>query len=328
MTRETPSRMLHDHDPRAHAQGHDRHDHTDTVPATSTAIDSSRRGVRPADRIADLWDRARDAMERPFARPWHADLCDYYRVSPAEALALGTRSSDRRPSLPSSATTHAVSGQTFDELWRARSRTNPASIHSFYQEIGAWAAFRQVVFHRQHSFRFVSRLIRPGDRFCEYGAGVAPISAWLLEHRSRMPFELTIADVPSEHLTFGKWRLDRRAAQLRSPATIRSIEIQPDRLPLEGAYDAIAILEVFEHLPNPLEVTAHLCDHLRPGGLLWENYINHPHQHDPHDHGADLPAAQEQRPAVLALLRERCDLVRDYDPAAPFEGGTRCWRRR
>jgi len=93
-------------------------------------------------------------------------------------------------------------------------------------------------------------------------------------------------------------------------------------LPLEGLYDIITILEVYEHLYNPLEVTIHLCEHLRPGGLLWENYTVRGNPT-----AADLPVAQQERPQVFAYLRRHCQLIAGNDPDAPDGGGTRCWRR-
>ena len=49
--------------------------------------------------------------------PWYADLCEYYHVTSAQAEELGTRKPGRKPDLPGSPTTHAVSGVTFEEIW-------------------------------------------------------------------------------------------------------------------------------------------------------------------------------------------------------------------
>ena len=256
------------------------------------------------------------------SRPWYQDLCDYYGVTPGQALRLGTRADGRRPELPSSPTTHAVSGRTFEEVWAARKRETPADIHSFYQEMGAWATFRQVVYHRDHSFDFLLREIKPSARICEFGAGVAPVSFWIVEHLRRIPVELTIVDVPCEHLTFGRWRLQRRIKELKAPIALHVREVLPQNLPLEGSYDIINILEVYEHLYNPLEVTTHLREHLRVGGLLWENYV----VHDNPD-AADLLVAQQQRPQVYSYLIKHFELVTGQDPDVSNGGGTRCWRR-
>lgn len=263
---------------------------------------------------------ALNRMLRP-RRPWYKDLCDYYGVSPDEALALGTRKSGRRPNLPASRTTHAVSGKTLEELWDEKGRETSADIHEFYKSIGAWAAFRQVVYHRDRDFREIARRVPPGARFCEYGAGAAPVSFWLVGNRPKTPLEIAITDVASEHLTFGAWRLRRLIAEVQADVELIVHEVLPDQLPLEGLYDVITNLEVCEHLYNPLKVTEHLCAHLKSGGLLWENFVVHEHAD-----GADLAVAQKERPEVYRYLRSRCDLISGNPPEAPNGGGTRLWR--
>ena len=255
-------------------------------------------------------------------RPWHKDLCDYYGVTPGEALELGTRSSGRRPSLPASSTTHAVNDKTFEDIWETSERETPESIHRFYKDMGAWQAFRQVVFRHQHGFGHIAKDVRPGMRICEYGAGVAPVSFWLVENLRRMSLDITIVDVPSEHLTFGAWRLRRLIEEQGTRSTLAAQEVQPDGLPLEGLYDLITILEVYEHLHNPLEVTAHLCEHLSPGGLLWENYVIHDDAGGP-----DLEVAQKERPEVFEYLRQKFELVSGSDALASNGGETRCWKK-
>jgi SAM-dependent methyltransferase len=272
--------------------------------------------------MADIFYRFKNALKFRSSRPWYQDLCDYYGVTPEQALELGTRASGRRPDLPGSPTTQAVSGLTFEEIWESRRRETPADIHAFYQDMGAWAAFRQVVYHRNRNFRFLTHGIKPHTSLCEYGAGVAPVCFWLVEHMRNIPLELTIVDVPSEHLTFGEWRLKRRIEELNAPVTVRVREVLPDTLPLEDSYDIITVLEVYEHLHNPLAVTVHLFKHLRPGGLLWENYIvlNNPA-------GEDLPIAQEERPVVFEYVRKHFRLISGKDPDSSGSGGTRCWQR-
>ena len=255
-------------------------------------------------------------------RAWYFDLCEYYGVTPKQALQLGTRATGRRPDLPGSATTHPVIGHSYEEIWEGGSRETPAEIDEFWRDMGAWATFRQVVYHRSHSFQYVRQEIQPGTRLCEYGAGVAPVCNWLIEHLQRISVELTIVDVPSEHLAFGAWRLQRRIEALKSPITLHVREVLPDKLPLEDNYDIITVLEVYEHLRNPSEVTIHLCDHLRRGGLLWENYIVHNHPH-----ASDLEVAQRERPQVFAYLNRHFELMAGNHPDAPDGGGTRCWRK-
>ncbi len=66
-------------------------------------------------------------------------------------------------------------------------------------------------------------------------------------------------------------------------------------LPLRRGYDAIACLEVLEHVINPLEVVGHLAEHLKPGGRLVLNFT-----YDPG--GANLVESATQREATVAYL--------------------------
>lgn len=255
---------------------------------------------------------------------WCRDLCEYYRVTPSEALRLGTRQKGRRPSLPSSPTCQPVSGKTWEELWERYPRDSEEAIFSFWTEVGSWCAFRQVVRNRRRSFAFIGKRLGMMDAFCEYGAGVAPASWWLATHHP-VPLQLTVVDVPSEHLTFGAWRLRRRLEKEWDLCcwSLRVAALEPYVKPLKNLYHGIACLEVLEHLSHPLEVVQHLIDHLEPGGYLWEDFVCHD---DPH--GADLPQAQVERPAVYNLLYEYLQLIAGQPPDAPGGGGTRTWRKR
>ena len=62
----------------------------------------------------------------------------------------------------------------------------------------------------------------------EYGAGVAPVSNWLTDNVKNLNFNFYINDVPSEHLTFGEWRLKKRKQN------VKKFEIKPDIFPEYG----------------------------------------------------------------------------------------------
>jgi len=249
---------------------------------------------------------------------WYDDLCEYYGVTPEQAKELATRRPARRPNLPGSSTTHAVSGMTFEEIWDMRPRNTPEAIHQFYKDMGAWATFRQCYYRRNLDASPFVEGLPDGAIFCEYGSGVAPITNWIVENVRGRTFELTITDVPSEHLTFAKWRLTRKIEARNLPFRLQLLEVGVNTLPLKDEYDTITILEVFEHLYNPYEVARHLTEHLRRGGRLWENYP----KSEPC--AADLKEAQQQRAAVFNHIRTHYKLMSGADPdEAP--GATRCW---
>lgn len=242
-------------------------------------------------------------------RHWADDLVDYYAVTRREAVALGTRAKGRRPSLPGSLTCHPVSGKTLEELWAARPRETEADLRSFWEEAGAWFSFRQVVRHRRSDFAdILARLPKQGFvSFVEYGAGVAPVSCWLYDHRPPdVTFYFWLLDVPSEHRRFGAWRLRRRQAHV--------VETGPhDIPPCEG----VAVLETFEHLPDPWGTAYGIWQVLRVGGLLWEDYeVTKPG-------GPNLAIAQAERPRVMAFLEERFHRL-----SGNLKEGRRCWRKR
>ena len=255
---------------------------------------------------------------------WCRDLCEFYHVTPSEALRLGTRANGRRPSLPGSPTCHPVSGQTWEELWARVPRDSEEALFSFWKDVGSWCAFRQVVRNRRRSFAFIGQRLGLMDAFCEYGAGVAPASWWLATHLP-IPLRLTTVDVPSEHLTFGTWRLRRRLEQgLDSWGwDLRVIALAPKEPPRLGQYHGIAALEVLEHVPTPLLTIEHLTEHLIPDGWLFEDFAPHA---DPH--AADLPEAQYERPRVYQFLLRHFELVEGRSWNDPDGGGTRTWRLR
>src|SRR5262249_20802956 len=103
---------------------------------------------------------------------------------------------------------------------------------------------------------------------CEYGCGVAPITAWL---RPRFPdWRYTLVDLPSPMLDFARWRF-------RGQGNVEALEPGfGSDLPLVRDYDVIACLEVLEHVINPLQVARHLVAHLKPGGTLFVNFVDEP----------------------------------------------------
>ena len=146
-------------------------------------------------------------------QPWHQDLCEYYGVSPEQALELGTRAKGRKPSLPGSSTCEAVGNMTLEDIWESRDRNNIQDVFDFYKDQGAWSAFRQCVRHKdliQLHINFILPHIEAGSHICEYGSGVAPYMKTLIQCLApTAPVDISIADVDCEHFTFAQWRLNK-----------------------------------------------------------------------------------------------------------------------
>jgi 2-polyprenyl-3-methyl-5-hydroxy-6-metoxy-1,4-benzoquinol methylase len=173
-------------------------------------------------------------------------------------------------------------------LWERKPRRAEADYRSFYAETDYWV-LRQMYHSRNECFHRVARSLRSGTEgdFCEYGCGVAPVTAWL---RPRFPrWRYTLVDLPTPALEFARWRFrDHPNVEAVSPG------LGAD-LPLARGYDVITCMDVLEHVVNPLEVVRHLVEHLKAGGTLHLNFIHAPG-------GENLAEAAEERADTLAYL--------------------------
>lgn len=174
-------------------------------------------------------------------------------------------------------------------LWQRKPRVTESDYRSFYAETD-YFVLRQMYYHRNDCYHWIAarlkRAGRAGD-FCEYGCGVAPVTAWL---RPRFPaWRYTLVDLPTPTLDFARWRFRPfPGVELREPGL-------GDDLPLDREYDVIVCLDVLEHVVNPLAVVRHLADHLKPGGALLLNFIEAPG-------GENLAESAAQRAATIGYL--------------------------
>jgi 2-polyprenyl-3-methyl-5-hydroxy-6-metoxy-1,4-benzoquinol methylase len=248
---------------------------------------------------------------------WYDDLCEYYKVTKDQAVQLSTRAPGRKPSLPGSPTTHAVSGKTFENLWDEKPRDTIQQKMDFYKDIGAWQAFRQCNYNKDIGLRYAylfKRIVLSGV-LCEYGCGIAPITNHLIENHSPRAREMTfhLVDVPGEHLCFAKWRLKKKAPHTNIVFHEIS-EAQP--VPDFGnvKFDFVTIMDVLEHVPNPLCIVETITEHMTTGGILVENWIR--------GHNADrenLHEAEYERPMCMAYI--------DDNYIRLFKEGFRIWSK-
>jgi len=250
-----------------------------------------------------------------WADTWWRDVTAYYGVDRRTAIRLGTRAKDRRPDLPGSPTCQPVSGKTWEELWAAQPRETPEQIESFWQEVGSWCVFRQLVRHRGRGFWDVLARLPMGGTLLEYGCGIAPVTWWL--SRRGYGFTTILKDVPSEALTFGAWRLGR-IPWAQPQAVIPHTEgVLPP-------CDVAVVLEVLEHVPSPIRALEAILGALRPDGWLLEDF----HAHHGAGSPADLESAARERPKAYELIRDRCIQMTGQPPEAPDGGGRRWWVKR
>jgi len=273
-------------------------------------------------------------MENSFfnKQNWYDDLCEYYNVTPDVALELGTRRPNRKPNLPSSRTTHAVSDLTFEEIWALKNRDSEEQIFQFYKDQGAWSAFRQVVRHKDMistHIDLLSKTIRKDSTFCEYGCGVAPFTYTLLQNIDQeAKLNICISDVDCEHFTFGVWRLQKLInTRCLFNINLVPITVTPQSLPqYPEKLDTVFIFEVLEHVPNPLATFNNLASQMNENGLFCENFIKH--IHDPNEpSGPDLDSAAELRDEYYRTLEEKFDLLLGNKPISQ-PNQTRIWKKK
>ena len=155
---------------------------------------------------------------------------------------------------------------------------------------------------RAHPF---TRFIPRGGHVCEYGCGAAPIATSLVKFYPHLDFKIACADIPHIVFHFARWKF-------RSCRFVRMVPIRPDDdAPLDDRFDTIFCLEVFEHLPRPLDVIRHLDTRLKPGGYLVFDYVRS------EGTGLDTAAGLRDRLEVLRYVADRFRLIRG---AIPLDG--------
>src|SRR5256712_1385751 len=91
-------------------------------------------------------------------------------------------------------------------LWERKPPPSEADYRSFYAETD-YFVLRQMYYHRNDCYHWIARTLRRAGRegdFCEYGCGVAPITAWLPPRVP--PWRHTPVDLPAPAPEVARWR--------------------------------------------------------------------------------------------------------------------------
>lgn len=235
---------------------------------------------------------------------WYSDLCHYYQVTPERAIELGQRAKGRRPNLPGSRSCEPISGKTWEDLWDLKPRETLAQKIAFYDEIGSWQSFRQCSYRSTFDYGAFLHQMKNRSNFLEYGCGVAPFSNYILERCPEKLSATTLVDVPSEHLRFGEWRINRKS-KLAGDVEVKIIQITPEKVipEFDSKFDFVSMMDVLEHLPNPFDVMGNIFESCNKGAILIETWVEH--EHGPE--GADLEEAEEEREITMDLIKQRCE---------------------
>lgn len=144
-------------------------------------------------------------------------------------------------------------------------------------------------------------LVKPGMRILEYGCASAPMYATWRRFASHVPCRWTLADIPGFPFHYARhiYGSDEEA---------RFITIKPEQFqnPIEGEgpFDVIILQEVLEHLDRPRRVIQILTEALKPGGVLFVDYVKSEALH------LDSEAGLHERMDVLYFLHERYEWIR------------------
>ena len=163
-------------------------------------------------------------------------------------------------------------------------------------QLDEYRMFRNFYSHRKDDYSvLVHKLkLKSGERLLDYGCSISSFTYWI--SKKHINIDITLADLPSPVFDFCKHYYSESCS---------FINITPDVFPLKDNYDVILLLDVFEHVPDPLELAKHLVSHLNPGGRLVETFID--------DEGAtnkaNLRTAYELRNQTINYLREHLVLI-------------------
>lgn len=246
---------------------------------------------------------------------WYDDLCEYYKVSPEEADILGTRKTGRKPHFPGSDTCKPVSGMNMEEYWDSRSRNTLQEKMDFYKDIGSWLSFRQCKYRSTFNYKnMFFPYLKNKCSVVEYGCGVAPLTNFIVENYKKsdinnMTFHLV--DVVSEPLDFAKWRFKKKNPNLK--IVFHEITENYPVPVFDISFDIICAMDVFEHLPNPLDVMKNLTKHSKTGTFFSETW-----------RGGDanrcnLQEAENQRSETMSFIKKYYDIIKS--------GSNRCYIR-
>ena len=147
--------------------------------------------------------------------------------------------------------------------------------------------------------RMLFDLLRPGWTVLEYGCGIAPMYRTWRTFMSHVPTQWVLADIPGFAFHYARHLYG-------SDAEADLVLIEDFAEPLRGTdreYDLIILQTVLEHLDHPAAVVRYLLDRLRPGGLLWFDYVKS------HGSGLDTPAGIGERRETLELLADNLEIV-------------------
>lgn len=192
------------------------------------------------------------------------------------------------------------------KLWDKIKRQQISQIYSFYSETD-YFVYRQSHFNRHKSWWDIALglvLNKKNGRLCEYGAGIGPVTNWLIRKFPNWNYHLIDLDCPT--FRFSRWRF-------KNNKNVSFSAVKSLKPPLTGKYDVIVCKQVLEHVPNPYLICQKFVRHLNLGGWLFIDFINCPGQEN-------LDSSYQERSKTLKYLAKHLKPVFNVNKKGKTEG--------
>lgn len=111
-----------------------------------------------------------------------------------------------------------------------------------------------------------AKYLKKKDKLLEYGCGIAPITSSLVYYFSYKDLDFSIADIKGFPFHYAKYYLKNQGVKFYNIEPYRDVR-------LKDRFDAIFLITVMEHLPDPDKVIKFLTDALNKGGKLFFDYV-------------------------------------------------------
>jgi SAM-dependent methyltransferase len=170
--------------------------------------------------------------------------------------------------------------------WRDARPVGPDAVARWYEENSEYYLYDLAQFHLAYKhIAFMRDVVALADgRVLDFGAGIGDLALEL----GRLGHDAVYVDVDGRTKAFARWRAERDWIPLAFASDLDEVD---------GEFDTIVSLDVFEHLAEPLPIVDALVDRLAPGGrMIVTAYFGATKSHPMHfDHDLDLARHLEAR---------------------------------
>ena len=176
-------------------------------------------------------------------------------------------------------------------------------IHNWQHPSNIGLTFHYVAKYSRSPFRSkeLFKYIKKGQQVLEYGCALAPMYRTYREYLNHLGCHWVLADIPNFPFHYSRYTYGKDADVIFS--TITDDLIDDPLRGIDKQYDLIIIQEVFEHLHSPLHIAKYLNERLRPGGILFFDYVLSDAK------GLDTPMGLAQRGETLKYLSEHFKIL-------------------